>query len=187
MSARGLRPLARALAVALAGAVGGGCASTQYTPRVVARGELTLRYDGGFEAWGGGRKVASGLTWIGLSDYVRCAPQAKEQADSARGSGVGAVVSSVLAGGLGVAALGGLYGLADERNQWTWLGAGLGAAAGGLVFGVLAQALKNSANGHAADAVNYYNDQVGSLGATCDDLVYPPSAGEAPPAPPPER
>ncbi|MBV8201017.1 MAG: hypothetical protein JOZ15_10390 [Acidobacteria bacterium] len=48
---------------------------------------------------------------------------------------------------------------------------------------------KVDANGHAVDAMNYYNDAVGALGATCDDLTYPraagPAPGEMPPPPPP--
>ncbi|HNN97929.1 MAG TPA: hypothetical protein PKI03_36950, partial [Pseudomonadota bacterium] len=52
----------------------------------------------------------------------------------------------------------------------------------GLTLSIVSWRLKNHANGHAHDAVNFYNDSVGSLGATCDDLSYPSPVGPAPAA-----
>src|SRR5205807_1195261 len=70
------------------GLVGGGCSATsQYAPQVVARGELTVRYDGSLEMWAGGRRVASGNRWQGLGPFVRCVPPAVEHATRARSSG----------------------------------------------------------------------------------------------------
>jgi hypothetical protein len=159
-----------------------GCAApTSYTPRVVARGEVTLRYrDAHFEAWAGGEQIARGLRWRGLSRYVACVPAAKSHADQAASAGNRAVGFSIAGGILGGLAIGGLIGAVDEQNRWDWLGAGLATAGVGLVFVGIGRLSRNSANGHAVDAINFYNDSVGSLGATCADLRYPAPAGPQP-------
>jgi hypothetical protein len=176
-------PLSAALA--LGGALGpAGCATTVYSPQVVARGELTLRYDEGFEMWAGGRRVARGLSYDGLPHYVRCVPAAAEQARAARHDGIAALTLSALGGSLGVISLGGLYGLNDSAHQWAWFGSGIATAVTGTVLAGLGRLYRNSANGHAVDAMNFYNDSVGSLGATCDDLRYPPPLGPIPTIPP---
>ena len=163
----------------------GGCATTTYVPDVVARGEITIRYDSGFELVAGRQHLTSGLTYKGLADYVRCVPEAARHARSAQANGRGAVALSVLGGVIGVSGLGGLYGLYDQNNLWPWLLSGVALGAIGTTLAGLSHRLKNHANGHAVDAVNYYNDAVGSLGATCDDLRYPAPAGPGPdPAPP---
>jgi hypothetical protein len=158
-----------------------GCATTTYTPRVVARGELTLRYQGGFEMWGGGKQVAHSLLWSGLPEYVRCVPEAHEQAMAAANSGRAAVTLSILGGTLGALAVGGLIGAsvdyAPDSHLAAWLGGGVGVATLGTVAAGLGRLFKNRANGHAVDAMNLYNDRVGSLGASCDDLSYPQPAG----------
>ena len=163
-----------------------GCATTRYQPRIVARGELTLRYDDGFEMWAGGREVAHGVTWRGLREYVRCVPDAKRLASEARGHGDGALATSILGATFGLGALGGLSGLAvdDRDTRYAILGTGVGLAVTGLVFALVSQGLKNGANGRAVDSMNFYNDSVGSLGATCDDLTYPAPIAAEPPASP---
>jgi hypothetical protein len=164
----------------------GGCAETQYPPQVVARGELTLRYHGAYEMWGGGRRVARGLGWAGLTEYVGCVPAARAHAMAARSAGRAALGLSIAGGVIGGAALGGLIGLVDTDHQWQWLGGGLAMAAAGVVLAGIGRMERNAANGHAVDAMNHYNDAVGALGATCDDLTYPPPTGAlSPPLPPP--
>ena len=161
-----------------------GCVSTQYTPQVVARGELTLQNRDGLEMRAAGRRVARALSWNGLDRYVGCVPPAREHAVAARQNGRASTALAVLGGTFGVLALGGLVGIADRDHLWQWLGGGVGAGALGAIFAGTSQLLRNRANGHAVDAMNYYNGAVGSLGATCEDLRYPPSAGTAPsPAP----
>jgi hypothetical protein len=158
-----------------------GCATTRYEPRVVARGELTLRYRGGFELWAGEQRVARSLTWKGLDAYVRCVEPARVHAAEAARAGRASIALSAVGGALGVASLGGLYGLADDANVGAWLGGGIGVAAVGLAFVIAGRVYHNRANGHAVDAHNYYNDAVGALGASCDDLRYPPAVAPQPP------
>ncbi|HMU40171.1 MAG TPA: hypothetical protein PKE31_14280 [Pseudomonadota bacterium] len=163
----------------------GGCATTQYSSQLVARGELLLSYDGGFVMQAGGKKVAQGLSYRGLERFVSCVPEAKQHARSAQRHGGAAIALSVLGISLSVASLGSLAGLGDSDHMWAWLGGGLATGAVGLTLSSLSWREKNQANGHALDALNYYNDAVGSLGATCQDLAYPPPAGPLPSELPP--
>jgi hypothetical protein len=172
----------KATAIVLLSALAGGCAETHYVPTVVARGELTLRYPGRYEMWGGGRRVARGLGYDGLEGYVGCVPDARHHAHAARSAGRAAIGLSIVGGVLGVAAVGGLVGgLSDTDHQLAWLGSGVGVAVLGVVLAGTGRRERNQANGHAIDAMNYYNDAVGALGATCADLTYPPPVGPAPP------
>jgi hypothetical protein len=157
-----------------------GCTNTHYTPQVLARGELVLRNRSGLEMHAGGRRVARGIKWNGLGEFVRCVPQAHEHATRAHKSGRASLALAVVGGTLGVIALGGLVGFADDNHLWEWLASGISVGVVGAIFSGTSQLLRNRANGQAVDAMNYYNDAVGSLGATCDDLVYPPAAGPAP-------
>lgn len=165
-----------ALSIILVGLLGG-CASTRYAPRLVAQGELVLGYDGGFQMYAGGQKVTHGLSYRGLERFVSCVPEAKRHARSAQNHGGAAIALSVLGVTLSVASLGGLAGFADSDRLWAWLGGGLATGTVGLTLSALSWREKNQANGHALDAMNYYNDAVGSLGASCEKLSYPPAAG----------
>jgi hypothetical protein len=146
-----------------------GCANTTYTPQVVARGELVLTNHDGLQMHADGKRVARSLQWYGLEHYVRCVPVAKQHAAAAANRGRASLAFSILGGTLGVLALGGLVGLADDQHLWAWLGGGVGAGVLGVVFAGSSQLLRNQANGHAIDAMNYYNDAVGSLGQDCGD------------------
>jgi hypothetical protein len=177
----------RAIAIALVASVASlGCSTTQYTPQLVARGELTLRYHGRFEMVAGNRVIARGLAWNGLTDHVRCVPAAQEQAVKAARDGTASLVLSIAGGIFGVLPIGALIGFGVDypNNVGAWLGTGVGLAVIGVVLAGVGRKLKNSANGHAVDALNFYNDAVGSLGATCDDLRYPAPLGPAPEMPP---
>lgn len=161
-----------------------GCANTisQYQPRRVAQGELILQYDGAFAMYAGGKRVARGLTYKGLSPFVVCVPTAHEQARLAERDGRVAVGFSATGGSLGAVSLGLLAGaIADGDNRWAWLGSGLVTATIGVLFAGFGRKFRNSANGHAVDALNFYNDSVGSLGARCNDLTYPAPAGPTTP------
>ena len=57
--------------------------------------------------------------------------------------------------------------------------AGLGTAALAIVFSGISRIMGNSANGNAVDALNYYNDAVGSIGGNCDNPPPPmPEPGQ---------
>lgn len=164
--------------------LGCGSGKTYYQPAVTARGELTLRYENEFQLYAGGQRVATGHRYSGLPHFVRCVPKASSHALTATSDGATGSTLSTLGIAFGVLGLGGFAGLAyydkDPGLMLGILGAGIGAGVLGVVLAGVSRGFKNSANGHAADAMNYYNDAVGSLGASCDDLVYPPPAGPEP-------
>jgi hypothetical protein len=163
-----------------------GCAQTSYAPRVVARGELTLRYHhAAYEMWAGGRQVSRGLPWKGLEPYVACVEPAREHARQAREAGRAVLPLAIVGGSLGILSLGGFVGFADTSHEWQWLGGGIAVAGVGVALAATSRLLRNRANGNAVDAMNFYNDSVGALGATCADLSYPAPSGDAPPAGPP--
>jgi hypothetical protein len=165
-----------------------GCAETHYVPEVVARGELTLQYrHSHYEMWAGGQRVARGLGWDRLPGYVGCVAQARQHAEAARAAGRHSVGLSVAGGLLGGIALGGLTAFWDTDHAAGWLAGGVATATLGVALAGAGRLMRNRANGHAVDALNFYNDAVGALGATCADLTYPPPiAPVAPslPAPP---
>lgn len=167
-----------------------GCGSglTTYNPQLRAQGELTLRYDNGFSMSAEGKEVASGLSWGGLSDYVECVPKAKKHAESAERAGGAAIALSWIGAGIGVASLGSLGALAiydkkDPEPALQILLAGLGGAITGVVLAAIGRHERNVANGNAVDAMNYYNDAVGSRGGTCRKPA--PELPEVEPTPPP--
>jgi hypothetical protein len=108
-------------------------------------------------------------------------PAAKENAAEAARAGRRAVALSISGGVIAPLGLVGLAGLADEPYRWAFVGAGGALAVTGVVLAAVGRLERNRANGHAVDAVNFYDDAVGSLGATCADLTYPQ------PTPPPAR
>lgn len=160
---------------------------THYTPRAVARGELTLRYDNEFQLYAGGQRVATGYTYGDLPDFVRCVPSALRHAEAARSDGAAGVTLTTLGITLGVGGMGGLAGLAfydsNPDMMFALLGGGIITSIAGVVLSGVSRTYKNNANGHAVDAMNYYNDAVGSYGASCNDLVYPEPAGPEPSGP----
>jgi hypothetical protein len=153
-----------------------GCGHTQYVPHVVARGEIVLSAGANLQMSAASRPIASGLGWKGLEQFVRCVPASRTFAHRARRDGLASRTMTVVASTLAVASVGSLAGLADEQHEVIWLGAGVGTAGLAVLAGGLSRMLRNRANGQAVDAMNIYNDSVGSLGATCDDLTYPPPA-----------
>lgn len=178
------------LGIGLSSCLLAGCFSgqTQYSPQLVARGELTLRYDNGIQIWSGNRMVSESYGYEGLDHFVRCVPKAKNHAELAQANGSRASAFSTTGIVLGSVSFGGLAGLywydKDPAITAVFLGTGIAMAITGVVFGGISRSLKEAAHGNALDAVNYYNDAVGSLGATCDDLTYPQPAGAEPPAEP---
>jgi hypothetical protein len=165
--------------VGLAAVIAGACgAQTKYTPTMVAPGELTLRYDDGLEVWAGRAALATAPRFSGLAETVECVPRAREHAQRAAAEGRRATGLAWAGGVLGVSALGGLSGLAflerDRVLAFSLLGAGVALGITGVVLAASSLGPKNRANGHAVDAVNFYNDEIGSLGGTCRAPPLPP-------------
>lgn len=171
-------------ALALGLLAGCGHGATSYAPQLRAYGELTLKYDDGFSMYAEGREIASGHGWSGLSEYVKCVPKAKEHAESAETAGAAASALSWIGAGVGLASLGSLAAVADyEKHEETSnmvLGLGLTAAVTGVILAAIGRHEKPVANGHAIDAMNYYNDEVGSRGGTCKRPAAPLPEVEAP-------
>ncbi len=149
-----------------------GSASSGYVPRYVARGELTLRYDDGLEIHAGKRRLTDAPAFGGLADYTRCVPRAFGHAQAAESDGSAAIGTGIAGSVIAVSGLGGLAGLAfldtDKPLAFSLLGTGVGVGLLGMSLALVSRALKNSANGHAVDAVNFYNDEVGFYGGSCD-------------------
>lgn len=182
-----------------------GCGSglTIVEPRVLGPNELALRYDNEFQVISPQGQVASGVRYDGLTDYVYCVPEAARHAEAAQSAGNTAVGLTVAGIGLGVGGLAGLGGLAYSEKpdvMAAFLLTGLGAEIVGLVLTAVGRTMKVDANGHAVDAVNYYNDAVGSRGGRCGSngaeipepppsavppgAIYPVPVDQIPPPPP---
>jgi hypothetical protein len=165
---------------------GCGHGTTVYAPQLRAYGELTLRYDDGFSMSAEGKEIAHSTTWSGLTDYVQCVPKAKEHAEAAESSGTAAVVLSWVGAGIGLASLGSLAAVPGyDKHPDTSnivLAAGLTGAITGVILAAIGRGQKPTANGHAVDAMNYYNDEVGSRGGTCRKPA--PKLEEVEPLPP---
>ncbi len=170
MSARLSRGALGALGLSALVLAGCGSGFTAVEPRVLAPHELTLRYDNEFQIHSPEGIVATGVRYDGLTDYVGCVPDAERHAIAAESAGdtaVGLTVSGIV---LGVGGIGGLAGLAYQNKPDVMAGlllGGLGVEILGLVLTAVGRATKVDANGHAVDAVNYYNDAVGSRGGRC--------------------
>lgn len=179
-----------------------GCSIYHYEPKILAPGEMTVRSSWqGVEFHAGGQRRARSIgLYSGLEEYVGCVPQAATYARRAENT---SIATALLGGG---ALLFGLLGFGylirdaitpdsysfsdcvpDETGQMRCLVLGRGQPLSGRAFGLsltgtlmagAAIALRYRATGQALDAMNYYNDSVGSLGATCADLKYAePSLG----------
>jgi hypothetical protein len=189
------------VALALCLTFGSGCtaAYTTYTPKYVARGELTLRYNDGVEVWAGKKLLADAPAFGGLTHYVRCVDDAREHAEAAESDGSAAIGMGIAGTMIGVTALGalsGVYFVANEDTEddvtgYAILGSGVVVGLLGMTLALISRSFKNSANGHAVDAMNYYNDSVGYYGGSCDSkppparVIVVPAAIPKPPEPPP--
>jgi len=144
---------------------------SSYEPQHVGPAELTLRYNRGVEVYSGRNFLAKGPTYRGLAEHVSCVPRAYEHARYAQKHGRARRGLAWSGGALGVASLGGLSGFAfleeEPKTAFALLGAGLGVAVLGIVLAGASRSAGNQAHGNAIDAINYYNDAVGSVGGSC--------------------
>ena len=178
-----IRAFARRLATfvgtcGLMSAMGCAQAMTSYEPQHVGPAELTLRYKQGVEVYSGHRLLTKGPTYRGLAEHVSCVPRAYEHARYAEKHGRARRGLAWSGGALGVASIGGLSGFAfledEPKTAFALLGAGLGVAVLGIVLAGASRSAGNQAHGNAIDAINYYNDAVGSVGGSC--AAAPPGA-----------
>jgi hypothetical protein len=159
--------------LALAGVASTGCtyAPSIHAPRYARARELVLTYDEGYVLSAGGRPVAKGHGFEGLASFVGCVPGARANAEAAEANGAAVVPLQAVGATLGVGGLGGLSGIAFlGKNGSTAAGlllGGLGVQLLGLVLVAAGAQAKVNANGHAVDAMNYYNDAAGSRGLGC--------------------
>lgn len=170
------RPRRRAgLALSLAVLLGSACASSNYEPYNIHPDELVLTQEGSLTLRNRGDVIAQEPEWAGLAERVDCVPEARHHARRARRHGRTAVALAVLGGALGVASLVGLAGTPFVRRDPTKAGALIGTGLGVGLLGVgLAGGARHHrtlANGHAVDAVNYYNDDVLGGRSRCRDTA----------------
>ncbi len=160
-----------ALGVLVAFAATGCGGVTAYRPARTAQGELTMSYNDGLEIWNGQQRVAHAYRFSELPDFVRCVPDAKRHAEAARSSGRTAGLLSGLSIGFAITGIaGGLTGASLSETQGAqaaWLVGGLALEVAAVALGASSMGQKTKALGHAADAVNFYNDAAGSVGGSC--------------------
>lgn len=172
-----------ALVSLLASALGCAPAMTGYDPLHVGPAELTLRYEKGVQVHSGRQHLTSGPLYRGLAEHVRCVPKAYEHARYAEKHGRARRGLAWSGGAMGVASLGGLSGFAfleeEPKTAFALLGAGLGVAVLGIVLAGASRSAGNQAHGNAIDAINYYNDAVGSVGGSCADVAEAVDVAEA--------
>lgn len=158
----------------------GGCADTAYAPGLVARSELTVRVRRGrIEMWDSQGKVdqetySAFTSWPRLAGRVRCVPKAHQHARTARNLSIASGV--VHTAGLGLLTIGSLFVWGDlgvRFGFYPWRAQSLVPILASLPLFPIGVAFRNHANGHAVDALNYYNDAVGSLGGSCEDPRLP--------------
>jgi hypothetical protein len=156
----------------------------------VAPHELTVRYEGRMRVYAGSQPLTQAPVYEELEEHVQCVGPARIHARQARVAGHARRGLAWAGGTLGVAGLGGLGGLAllesDPRSAFAILGLGIGFAALGVTLAAISRTQGHASHGHAVDAVNYYNDAVGSLGGHCGPGVgATPSRAVGVPAPQP--
>ena len=166
------RALAPAILVlAAAGSTGCTYAPSIHAPRYAAPNELVLTYDEGYVLSAGGRPVAKGYGYEGLSSFVGCVPAARQHAYDAESDGAAAAPLQITGVALSLGGLGGLGGLgylgSNDKAAAGLLIGGIGMQLVGLILVAAGAQAKVSANGHAVDAMNHYNDAVGSRGGAC--------------------
>jgi hypothetical protein len=149
-----------------------GCgALTTHTPKMVVEHELTLRYDDGLRVFAGHDPLSAAPTFEGLSHHVRCVPPAETHALEAQRQGrkgEALRIAGIVLGSLGLASLTGLAAY-DTEPTAAWASVGIGGALSLIAVGLAGASVtaRLAAQGNAVDAVNHFNDAVGSVGGQC--------------------
>lgn len=154
------------------------CAQSRYIPQSVAQGELALLVrSSGFELWAGGpvqgQRVARTATgYAGLERYVACIPDALKHARLAHafargGQAASAMATLFAAAGMSLFVAHVVLGYQPDGDTHGLDRGTLTLGALGIASTLTAIPLYNQANGNALDAVNFYNDQLGSAGGSC--------------------
>lgn len=166
-----------------------GCLTTTYRPQALANGELYWQVRGyrGLELHTRFGRIAREATgFVGLPQHVDCVPKARRHARAAVALSVTGHIFTALSVGAAVAgivhpAIAFSHPPGDDISlERLFVLYGFG----GLSFLLLRDFfLRPHAIGHAADAVNYYNDMRGSLDRTCSEPA--PAPPEPPLATPP--
>ena len=150
-----------------------GCAHSEHVPQVVARHELILRYPGHLVIDAGHEPLTEAPRFSGLASFVHCVGPAHWHALQAEWHGQRALALSGIAIGLAAAGVLGyaLVGVGAAAGSDNWVAvpllAGLIASSGGIMTAWFARWDVLRAHGNAVDAVNYYNDEIGSWGGRC--------------------
>lgn len=138
-------------------------ASSNYVRAPGASQEIYWNYSAGLTALQGGKEIASGGTWSGLSEAVACVPEASAFADGVAGRMVAG--HSTWWTGLTVGIGGTVAGTAmviqglEEKDLVPGFATMAGSFATGLLLTAIGSHLLGTANADAVDAVNAYNDQ----------------------------
>lgn len=172
-----MRTLVLPASLAFLGLAPLGCV-TPYIPKLLARGEMHAQvpYSGGLNFYAEGRKITGFWNgYRGLLPFVSCVPEARGHAQSSRRWAALSLTSFGLSAAAGA---GGFIQLISQGGGASWPVVGFGLVV--LGGSVLTASARVQATGHAVDAMNFYNDYVGSLGATCADLRYPQTAHVVP-------
>lgn len=149
-----------------------GCgAFTNHTPKVVAEHELSLRYEDRLLVFAGHDPLTEAPTFAGLEAHVRCVPTAADHAHEAHRqgqTGEALRIAGIVLGSLGLASLTGLAAYETEPTA-AWASVGVGGALSLIAVSLAGASVtaRLAAQGNAVDAVNHFNDALGSVGGKC--------------------
>ena len=168
----------RLLALVMATTVSSGCAKSYYVPYGLEAGELYVTQDGGLKIADANGTVALEPGYAELVARVGCDADADEHARQARRHGRvtrGLGVTGAAMGIGSLAAFAGIPFIHDEpKKAAAIIGTSLGIGLVGLGLALGSRRHRVQANGHAVDAVNYYNDALTRSGSRCRPKAPPP-------------
>lgn len=147
-------------------------AVSQYAPVRGLPGEIQWSYRDGLVAARDGQEVATGATWSGLEDALRCVPEADQYASgvSGRATAGGVLRWTGLTAMVGGSAASMALLIDDTENAGTSLAVLGTSLLGGALMWAIGQATTVQADTDAIDAVNAYNDAQAST-PECQGLV----------------